>query len=121
VKIAKFIISFKGQISVSSQKRIESIHKLLYKSMLKLDKIIISEDTEKALSLAKLDDKIDTTILEVSSSLIRSITHKSKIKLINERVYVLKIIDSLEAAADHVVDICEIIIYIKTGTLHGLE
>lgn len=120
VEIAKFIISFKGKISTSSQNRIHKIHKLLYKSLKKLENIIINEDPNQALKLAKLDEIIDGAIFDVSGSLIKSITNKSKISLINERVYVLKILDSLEAAADHIVDICEIIIYIETGTLHRL-
>lgn len=121
VEIAKFIISFKDKMSESSQSRIKKIHKLLSKSLSKLEEIIVNEDEDQALQLAKWDESIDSAILQVSSSLIRSITKVEKISLVNERVYVLKILDSLESAGDHIVDICEIIIYIKTGTLHGLD
>ena len=59
--------------------------------------------------------------LNVSTGIINSIAKKGKISLIDERVYVIKILNSLEIAADHIVDICEIILYIATGVVTNLN
>ena len=64
VKIAKFIIAFKDEISASSQTRIKKVHSLLYKSMNKISDIIISEDIDAVIELAKKDDIIDDMVFK---------------------------------------------------------
>ena len=121
VKIAKFIIAFKDEISKSSQTRIKKVHSLLYSSMKKISELIESEEIDDVIKLSKKDDIIDEKVLRVSSDIINSIARKGKINLIDERVYVIKILNSLEIAADHIVDICEIILYIATGVVTDLN
>ncbi|CAM9096160.1 PhoU domain-containing protein [Mycoplasma marinum] len=114
-KIAKFTIISEDKISPSSQSRIRNVHKPFREMLDRLYDVINLEEKDFILETANMDDVIDDRTNKIRKSIIQSVTNKTDKKLINERIYVLNVVNSLERAADHIVDICENILYILTN------
>ncbi len=114
-KIAKFTIVNDGRISPSSQVRIRKVHKPLRIMLRALEKIIDSEDEKEIINVAEQDNQIDKETLKIRSAIVKSVIKKTDKNLIKERVYVLNVVNSLEKAGDHIVSICENLLYIKTN------
>ncbi|TCG11105.1 phosphate signaling complex PhoU family protein [Mycoplasma todarodis] len=114
-KIAKFTISNDGKISPSSQTRIRKVHKPLRTMLSSLRGIIDSENENEIIFIAEQDNEIDEETLKIRKAIVNSVINKTDKELIKERVYVLNIVNSLEKAGDHIVSICENLLYIKTN------
>ncbi len=114
-KIAQFTIVNDGKISPSSQVRIRKVHKPLRTMLSSLKDIINSENEKNIMDIAEQDDIIDSQTAKIRKSIVNSVLKKTDKEQIKERVYVLNVVNSLERAGDHVVAICENLLYIKTN------
>lgn len=114
-KIAKFTIVNDGRISPSSQTRIRKVHKPLRAMLGSLREVINSENENEIFFVAEQDNKIDEETTKIRRAIVNSVIKKTDKDLIKERVYVLNVVNSLEKAGDHIVSICENLLYIKTN------
>ncbi|RMA77467.1 phosphate transport system protein [Metamycoplasma subdolum] len=113
--IARFIINIQKP-SASSIRRIKDIYDAVLNMMQELSDNINEERNERILKLVENDDLVDTKTLEVNRELIVSFSkRKHTEEEISERVYLLNLVNSLERAGDHIVNICESLYYIING------
>lgn len=113
--IAKFIVKTKKK-SKSTIKRIENIYIVLIDMLQQLSYNIDVERNEELIKLAQDDDVVDNKTAEVTKELVISFSkNKHSTKEIEERVYLLNLVNSLERAGDHIINICESLYYIING------
>ena len=112
--ISKFVIK-SHKLSESSIKRIDKVHKLFRRMLVGVEPLIKDESTEKANKIVNLYDNIDNVVKDITHSLISSISSKKDENKVEERIFVLNVINALERGADHIVNICEMVLYINTG------
>ena len=117
--IAKFIIK-NPKMAKTSIMRIDKVHHAFRSMLLKVDKVISSESVDKALDLAQEDEQVNDLVTKIRKSLITSLAGKKDEKAIRERLFVFNVINALERAADHIVNICEDVIYTATGNHRNL-
>lgn len=117
--IAKFIIK-NPKMAKTSITRIDKVHHAFRSMLVKVDKLISYESVDKALELAKEDEVVNELVDKTRKTLITSLAGKKNEKEIKERVFVFNVINALERAADHIVNICEAVIYTSTGNHRNL-
>ena len=113
-KIAKFIIK-NEEISSSSIKRITKSQNEFILLLKQVPKMIIDENVKLANKIWKTIPKVYKTIDEVRKEVVSSISNKSNKKAIEERLFILNIVNSFDRASSHIGNICELIQYIETG------
>jgi phosphate transport system protein len=79
----------------------------------------IIRDTDAAAAIAKRDDVVDKLFSTIFRDLIEVMTNKSQ--AINQGTHLLLVAQYLERIADHVTNICEWIVYMKTGQMTDLN
>ena len=117
--IAKFVIK-NPKMAQTSIKRIDKVHHAFRTMLLQVDKIITSESVDKAIALSEEDEIINELVNKIRKALITSIAGKKDEKAIKERLFVFNVINALERASDHIVNICESVIYTTTGNHRNL-
>lgn len=115
--ISKFIIKTMI-ISPSSLRRIRKVHKPFREMLPKLLKTLKNESIEGTIDLTVMDKTIYSIRNKIFEEVVSSLSTKGDKQKINERIFVLNICNSLERASNHILNICEEIIFIKTGTHH---
>lgn len=113
--IAKFVI--KGEkIANSSIDRIDRVHKLFRRMLTGVESVMSTESVAKANKIAELGDQIEEMVKDTIVSIISSISIKKDPEKIKERVFVLNVLNALLRGSDHLINICEMILYINTGS-----
>ncbi|QSF13457.1 phosphate signaling complex protein PhoU [Mycoplasma sp. Mirounga ES2805-ORL] len=113
--IAKFTTRF-CEPSESSIRRINEMYNFILTMMKSLVNLLDKEDIQIIEKLSKDDDLVDSKTIELNKELVVSFAkHNHNEKEIGERVYLLNLVNSLERAGDHIINICEEVYYIITG------
>ncbi|WP_027120726.1 phosphate signaling complex PhoU family protein [Mycoplasmopsis lipofaciens] len=116
---AKHIARFTEKIqkpSKSSIRRIQDIYSKVLEMLKQLSHNIEIEDNKELLKLINDDDLVDIKCTEVNKELVVSFsTSQHSEKEVHERLYILNLVNGLERAGDHVVNICDSIYYIING------
>ena len=118
--ISKFVLEEK-EIASSSKTKIRNAHKPFRNMLAKVNETIASENVNKAIELASMDEIVDKVQSKLRKSIISSVTLKNSESAVKQRIFVLSVINALERASDHIVNICEYVAYIKTGSYSALE
>ncbi|TQC54025.1 hypothetical protein E1I18_01030 [Mycoplasmopsis mucosicanis] len=114
-QICRFLLIYIEPANTSID-RIKRLYTDVMQNMNMLSEIILSEDIEKINQTAAYDVHINKMTDEIIEELIRSFTNSKHTQSENaERVHLLKLIQNLERAGDHVVNICEELRYVVTG------
>ncbi len=113
--IAKYVITMNVKARKSSVAGILDIHKILMVNMSGLPKLLETENFDMAIEIARSDKKVDAKLLELRHIFIESIGKKKDFEGIDEKIFALAMAARLERAGDHIVKICEMIIYINNG------
>lgn len=113
--IAKYIITMSDRAGKNSIAALLEMHKTLMDLLSDLPKLLKTEDFELAIEIAKRDKKVDAKLLELRQRFIESISKKKDLEKIDEKVFALATSGRLERAGDHIVKICEMIVYIHNG------
>lgn len=113
-KIAKFIIK-NEEISNSSIKRITKSQDKFILLLKQVPKIIVNENVKLARKTWKTIPEVYKIINEVRKEVVSSISNKSNKKAIEERLFILNIVNSFDRASSHIGNICELLQYIETG------
>ncbi|MBL4930795.1 MULTISPECIES: phosphate signaling complex protein PhoU [Clostridium] len=113
VDICKIVKRTKDQKHVKELKDIGEIAAKV-QNMIKLSiDAYIALDEKKALSICKMDDEIDALYKKVFEELLGIMSNQSE--HIGQSAQLLFVCKYLERIADHVTNVCEWTIYLKTG------
>lgn len=112
--IAKFTIKTPNR-SKTSVRRISDVYIILIDMLQQLSYNIDVEKYTDLIKLAQDDELVDTKTMQINRELVVSFTEKHTKVEIEERIYLLNLINSLERAGDHIINICESLYYIIKG------
>ncbi len=113
-KIAKFVIK-NEEISDSSIQRVTKSQNKFILLLKQVPKMIVYEDLELSKKIWNTTPEIYKIIDEIRKEVVSSISAKSNKKAVEERVFILNIINSFDRATSHIGNICELVQYIETG------
>lgn len=119
--IAKYTVFMQKIARPKSIEHIVNMHKYLMDILIDLPKLLKTEDFELAIEMSKRDKKLDTKLVEIRNKIVESISKKEDLDAIDEKIFCLSAVSRLERAGDHIVKICEMIVYIHNGQHVFLE
>jgi phosphate transport system protein len=94
---------------------IREMHKIVAEMIVNVMKAYLAENTEEAMSAAQRDDDVDALYKNLFSSIV---THLGRGDLPSDHgVYVMWAAHNLERIGDRVTNICERILYARTGAV----
>ncbi len=120
-KIASFGISEEKVLADSSKKRVRKIHKPVRGMMTTVLEFLKTEDETLVDEIIKKEKTVNKAATSLRNEIIESVTTKKDKQEIEQRLYMLNVINSQEKAGDHLISICELIIYIKTASHISLK
>ncbi|MGE8206975.1 phosphate signaling complex protein PhoU [Heyndrickxia sp. NPDC080065] len=119
VSISKSTISLKDEIYVKPLIDIPKMAEIVKEMVREVLDAYISLDREAAIQVSKKDDQIDKYFSMIFMELLE-IMQQDPAK-VNQAIHFLLVAQHLERIGDYVTNVCEWIVYLKTGSLVDLN